>query len=121
MKNKKLCSRCKKNKATILYANSITDFTHGFMENICQGCYDKQMMDDGWYQTGRREAFEEIEKKIKKIFYLKGLKFPMVSVDQVLELEQQIQKLKGGENQNGKQRQSKKINSKNKRRSRCNR
>ena len=37
----KLCSRCKQNPATIKYTASVTDFTHGFIENICQECYDK--------------------------------------------------------------------------------
>jgi len=62
-KNKKepirFCSRCKKNKATITYANSVMDFAHGFSERICQTCYDNQKKANGWYKAGRVEAIDE--------------------------------------------------------------
>ena len=62
-KNKKehtqLCSRCKKNEATITYASSIMDFAHGFSERICQTCYDNQKKANGWYKAGRVEAIDD--------------------------------------------------------------
>jgi len=35
------CEICKKNKAGIEYAESFTDYSHGFSKMICNGCYKK--------------------------------------------------------------------------------
>lgn len=58
VKEIKICSRCNVNPATMQYTNSIMDFTHGFVENICQECYDKQMRKNPWYKKGKQEAIE---------------------------------------------------------------
>lgn len=55
-KEKKLCSRCKKNKAKITYALSFLDWTHGYSEEICQGCYDKIMKNNPWYKQGFKDG-----------------------------------------------------------------
>lgn len=69
MKNKKLglCSRCKKNKATLTYAESMTDFTHGFSQEICQNCYDEIKHANIWYQGGRKEALGVFEKILSNL------------------------------------------------------
>lgn len=50
------CTRCKKNKATITFANSMLDWTHGFAKRICQECYDKQMKASEWYKQGYKDG-----------------------------------------------------------------
>jgi hypothetical protein len=60
----KICSRCKKNKATMQYAESVMDFTHGFVENICDECYEKQKKANPWYKSGREDMLKEVEKAI---------------------------------------------------------
>lgn len=59
LKEDDICVRCKKNKAILIYTNSQMDFIHGFTENICQECYDKQMRESGWYKQGRQEATQD--------------------------------------------------------------
>ena len=66
-KNDGLCVRCRKNKATITYTNSILDWTHGFVEHICQECYDKQKKENSWYKAGRNEFIQE------EIIFLKSM------------------------------------------------
>ena len=69
-----ICVRCKKNKATMKFTQSITDFTHGFVENICQECYHKIRDSNTWYKEGiikgiqsqKQKIIEEIEKMIKE-------------------------------------------------------
>ena len=66
-KNKtELCVRCKKNKASINFTNSITDFTHGFVEHICKSCYDKIKHDNTWYKEGKKETIELIKEILSK-------------------------------------------------------
>lgn len=73
-----LCQKCKKNKATITYANSILDYTHGFSESICQGCYDKIKKDNTWYKEGREECRKEFMQEeikfLKTMLQTKGQK-----------------------------------------------
>lgn len=57
-----LCSRCKKNKATINYTDSIMSYTHGFIERICQECYDKMKHENAWYKEGRKDVMKELKK-----------------------------------------------------------
>jgi len=70
MKTKKtndICVRCKKNKATITYANSILDWTHGFAQRICKECYDKEKRSNTWYKEGRKESIEDEIKFLKSL------------------------------------------------------
>lgn len=80
-----LCQRCKKNKATINYTDSIMSYTHGFVEHICQECYDKIKHENTWYKEGRKETIREFEEwvddkwknpKLTDVFpnILKGMK-----------------------------------------------
>jgi hypothetical protein len=41
VKNK--CQVCKKKKATITYAQSFLDYTHGFAERLCKDCYRNKL------------------------------------------------------------------------------
>ena len=50
--NDNLCQRCKKNEATLNYADSYLNATHGFIEHICQECYDKIRDNNAWYKEG---------------------------------------------------------------------
>lgn len=67
-KEQKVCVRCKKNKATMTYANSQLDAIHGFTQEICQECYDKQMKESGWYKAGKEQAKQD-ERKRADDFY----------------------------------------------------
>lgn len=55
MTKKILCSRCKKNEATMTYA-----------ESVCQECYNKQMKDNGWYKKGYEDGVKSMENKNDK-------------------------------------------------------
>jgi len=48
----KICSDCKQEPATINYAESILDLTHGFNRWICKKCYDKIRDNNPWYKQG---------------------------------------------------------------------
>ena len=48
----KICSDCKQEPATINYAESILDLTHGFNRWICQKCYDNIRDNNIWYKQG---------------------------------------------------------------------
>jgi superfamily II helicase len=61
-----LCQRCRKNKATINYTDSIMSYTHGFVEHICKSCYDKIKKSNTWYKAGRKEILDEVKKLINK-------------------------------------------------------
>jgi len=61
-----ICSRCRKNKATINYTDSIMCYTHGFIENICQECYDKMKHKNTWYKEGKKETLDKVKKLIRK-------------------------------------------------------
>jgi hypothetical protein len=62
-----LCQRCRKNKATINYTDSIMSYTHGFVEHICKSCYDKIKKSNIWYKAGRKEMLKEVKKMIDKM------------------------------------------------------
>ena len=66
MAEEKICNRCKKNKATLTYADSVLGWTHGFTEEICQECYDKEMRGNTWYKKGRQDKAREIKEAIQK-------------------------------------------------------
>ena len=68
---KGLCSRCKKNKATIKYTDSYLSFAHGFIENICQECYDKMKEESPWYQQGRKDIIKNEIKFLKSMLQTK--------------------------------------------------
>ena len=59
---KMICNRCKKNTATITFANSILDWTHGYAEQICKDCYRIQL-----YKTIQscKKTLKELDKKEK--------------------------------------------------------
>jgi len=77
---KGLCVRCKKNKATLQYAQGYLEATHGFIEYICQECYDKIRDNNPWFQEGiqkgRQIERDKIILKIKELnknaFYKHG-------------------------------------------------
>ena len=58
-KNDGLCVRCHKNKATMDYANSVLEWSHGFGERICQECYDKQKHENTWYKEGYKTGWQD--------------------------------------------------------------
>jgi hypothetical protein len=60
-----LCVRCKKNKAVMKYADGYLEMAHGFIENICQECYDKMKERNPWYLEGKQLAFEKVLKIIE--------------------------------------------------------
>jgi protein-arginine kinase activator protein McsA len=60
-----LCTRCKKNKATITFANSILDWTHGFAEYICKDCYKAQLEKQVKSCRAMLKTIND-EKKVKK-------------------------------------------------------
>ena len=70
IKKVEICERCKKNEATLTFTDSLMSFTHGFKEEICQECYNKQEKESNWYKeglkVGKQEATNEIIKMIKK-------------------------------------------------------
>lgn len=67
-KEKQICSRCKKNKAEITYAGGILDITHGFIEHICQGCYDKIVKNSLWYKRGFKDGIKSVKNEKRKNF-----------------------------------------------------
>jgi len=62
-----ICIKCNKNKATIRFTNSVTDFAHGFINNICQQCYDEIRNKNPWFKEGEIIGREEQKKKDVKI------------------------------------------------------
>jgi hypothetical protein len=68
-----LCARCHKNKATITYAESVLNWSHGYSELICQECYDKIKYDNTWYKEGRKDAIKEEVKFLKTLLQTKEL------------------------------------------------
>ena len=79
-----LCLRCKKNQATMQYAESSLSLAHGFMEEICQECYDKQMEESDWYKKGKAKTQE------KELEFLKSISFKIPLGDKVWQLQKNI-------------------------------
>lgn len=73
-KYKELCVRCNKNKATITYATSVLDWSHGYGERICRECYDKQKEESPWYIEGRNDRIDEEILFLKSMLQTKGQK-----------------------------------------------
>jgi uncharacterized membrane-anchored protein YjiN (DUF445 family) len=71
-----ICEICKKNKATINYANSPLDFAHGFVRRICKSCYNKIMKDNEWYKCGVKNTVRAI-KEIARQYRNDILKIPV--------------------------------------------
>jgi len=69
LKENDICTRCEKNKATLIYTDSQMDFIHGFTEKICQECYDKQMKESNWYKQGIQSERARIKEEIKKLTF----------------------------------------------------
>lgn len=69
-----LCVRCKKNPATMTYAVSVTDWTHGHGERICQECYDKQKKESAWYIEGKKCAMQEEMKFLRSLLQTRSQK-----------------------------------------------
>ena len=63
-----ICVRCKKNKATINYTDSVLSYTHGFVEKICKECYNKIRDNNTWYQQGIQEGKQETLDKVEMYF-----------------------------------------------------
>ncbi len=55
-----LCQRCKKNEATIEYAEGTMAVVHGFTEYICQECFDNQQKATPLYKKARDQAFKDV-------------------------------------------------------------
>lgn len=53
------CERCKINKATINYTDSLMSYAHGFVEHICRECYDKEKHSNTWYKEGYKDGFKD--------------------------------------------------------------
>lgn len=53
---KELCERCKKNKATITFAESVLNYAHGFYEDICQECFDKEQKKSPLYKKAYKQG-----------------------------------------------------------------
>ena len=67
-----VCVRCKKNKATLVFTESVLNYIHGFKENICQECYDKMSEETPLYKKafkeGKEKTKDEIIKMIEDVF-----------------------------------------------------
>ena len=61
-----ICQRCKKNEATVKYTASPSDYAHGFVQDICNECYNKQVRTSEWYKQGFKEALEQAINLFKK-------------------------------------------------------
>ena len=60
------CERCKFNKATINYTDSVMSFAHGFVEHICGDCYNKEKHENTWYKEGYKDGWDDCLKSISK-------------------------------------------------------
>lgn len=89
-KENKLCQRCEKNKATLTFADNFLSFVHGFSEQICKECYDKQIRGSEAYKKGWADAIEEIEKMVD-VWWAKRTSEKGATFE---ELKKQIKKLK---------------------------
>ena len=87
-----ICTRCKKNKATLVYTNSQMDFIHGFTEKICQECYDKQMKESDWYKQGIQSERARIKEEIEKFDFAQYSDMGMADGNQKL-LKQELLKV----------------------------
>ena len=62
-----ICVRCKKNKAKLVFTESALSYAHGFVENICQECYDKMQKAHPLYKMGWEEANQRFFKMIEEM------------------------------------------------------
>ena len=56
---KNICVRCKKNKSTMDYCESVSDYAHGFIEKICKECFNKQKVESPLYQEVYNKALKD--------------------------------------------------------------
>ena len=68
-----LCQKCKKNKATIEYAEGTMAIIHGFTEYLCQECFDKMQKATPLY----KQAYKKGQKDLYD-HYFKDFKNPMI-------------------------------------------
>ncbi len=61
------CQRCEKNKATIRFTEGTMAFVHGFVENICQDCYDKMQKETPLYKEAVKERNAEVKQAIEEL------------------------------------------------------
>ncbi len=61
-----ICVRCEKNKATIQFTEGAMAFAHGFVENICQNCYDKMQKETPLYKKAVKERNAEVKQVIEE-------------------------------------------------------
>ncbi len=61
-----ICTRCKKNKATLQYAEGTMAVVHDFVENICQECFDKQQKASPLWKKATEERNVEVEQAIEE-------------------------------------------------------
>ncbi len=69
-----LCQKCKKNKATIEYTEGVLAWSHGFVEYICEDCYDKMQKATPLYKQTRQQAFKDVEKVINEMPFIMCIK-----------------------------------------------
>lgn len=62
-----ICVRCKKNKATLQYAEGTMAVAHGFVENICQECFDKMQKATPLWKKAIEERNTEVKQAIEKL------------------------------------------------------
>jgi hypothetical protein len=87
------CCRCKKNKATLNYAESYLSCSHGFIEHICQECYEKIRNDNAWFQEGKLLGRNEVIEIIKKLEnpYPTDI-YPEINAEIFKEINKELQK-----------------------------
>lgn len=80
-----VCFRCKKNKATLQYTDNYLSYAHGFIEHICQECYDKIKKSNSWYQEGFKDGQKNTDSLSHKAIWHEGYRNAVEEV--LLELD----------------------------------
>ena len=86
-----ICVKCKKNKATIQFTEGAMAFAHGFVENICQNCYDKMQKETPLYKKAVKERNAEVKQAIEELSF--DWEFPNESIEDIINKDKLIQKL----------------------------
>ena len=73
MEKDTICERCKKNKATIDFAEGALAVSHGFVEHLCQECFDKMQKEHPLYKLAYKQGQKDLSD-----YYFKGMKNPMI-------------------------------------------
>ena len=65
-----ICQRCKKNKATIQFAEGSLALSHGFVEYLCEDCYKKMQREHPLWKVAVDERNSEVKQAIEEKFAL---------------------------------------------------